>query len=313
MDPFPQRVSGLDSHVLMGTAALDRLNLIGNRLEWSELCKLLDGVERALDRPIPFSTEVMLRSMLLQQWFALGALEFEHELADRRSFQRFTATSDLPVRPDYVMVNAYRRAVLASGAAPALENALSEEFRKAGVANRPRPDAPSPHEVTGVQAEMSATPYIRSAEWQVLEEEFFEYLEALGGDGGVAVAFPSLPEPGQLKRHFVTIDIIDGGADFRWRYVGDSLVQSNGSDVRGRSLRERADATFREYGHFGVQGEFLTVFGRALRERCPVTAATYFHNAHRARCQIWITVAPFSEAGPSSLAGVALIVPVRAA
>jgi hypothetical protein len=310
MQPLQRETGGSNRHSLFGAAALDRLNLIGRSVDWEGLSALLGGVAMRADRPIPFDDEVMLRAMLLQQWFALGALEFEHELGDRRSFQRFTKTLEMAERPDYVTVNAFRNAVLTSGLAPALEKALAEEFSQAGITSAPRPDLPSPTQITGVQAEMLASPYIRSPEWLRLENDFFDFLGENHPEG-IATAYPNLPSRNALRRQFITIDVVEGGADFVWTFVGEGLVQTNSNDVSGNSLRDRADACMRGYGHYGIQGEFISLFERSLRDLSPVTSATYFHNAGGVRCQIWITVAPLDTLRPRHLAGVALIEPVH--
>jgi len=52
-------------------------------------------------------------------------------------------------------------------------------------------------------------------------------------------------EPAEIVRHLPWIfmaDVIDGGADYRYRLLGTSIVSANYRDVTGRSFRELYDA-----------------------------------------------------------------------
>jgi hypothetical protein len=302
-----EQVQASHSGPLVGAAALQLLGYIQRTFDWRRLENVMDGLDRHGEVSGEFSDGVMLRALLLQQWFALGALEFDYELADRRSFQKFIGAEKEGKHPSYKEVNAFRRSLLRAGISPALERTLSLEFISAGLGAVPRPDLDAAESATaGLQLpRMNATPYIRPMEWLALEQDFFDQLAQQKSTGS---DFFRIPADENLRQHFVRLDVIDGGRDFRWGFVGKKLTAANSGEVEGSFISEKISENIRRYGLPGIQEEFRGVFERSLIRQEPATTAAFYQNAVSQKRQLWITVAPMGDHTPARfLAGVCMI------
>jgi hypothetical protein len=65
-----------------------------------------------------------------------------------------------------------------------------------------------------------------------------------------------------LSSHFWLIDVIDGGADFRFRLTGDRIVQFLDNNPTGKLLSQLKDGTFRQ--------RMMAAFSHSVQTRQPV-------------------------------------------
>lgn len=66
-----------------------RLERIGGALDWSELDAIMSGLRSARTCRPGWPPLVMLKALLLAQWYGLSDPELEDALSDRLSFRRF--------------------------------------------------------------------------------------------------------------------------------------------------------------------------------------------------------------------------------
>lgn len=104
-------------------AALERL---ASEVKWYRFEKLLARLKpEGAGRP-PFDPLIMLKALLLQQWYALSDADLEEALNDRLSFRKFAGLSLEAAAPDHTTLCRFRGRLAAEG----LANKLFAEFER---------------------------------------------------------------------------------------------------------------------------------------------------------------------------------------
>jgi IS5 family transposase len=125
-------------------AKLDRLGDVLQVLQQHvDFAALAAAIDRAAPRPgrarggrPPFPTEMMVRTLLLQQLYNLSDEQMEFQLLDRLSFQRFVGLRHSSQIPDRTTLWTFRERLVAAGAAETLFDAVQGELAKHGYIAR---------------------------------------------------------------------------------------------------------------------------------------------------------------------------------
>ncbi len=114
-------VDGFVSAKAGRNAMLERL---GSELAWERFEQVLSALEgEATGRP-PYAPLLMLKCLLVQQWWGLSDAALEEALNDRLSFRRFVGLSLSEAAPDHTTLCRFRQRLSAAG----LSQRLFEEF-----------------------------------------------------------------------------------------------------------------------------------------------------------------------------------------
>lgn len=104
-----------------------------------DFAALAAAINRAAPRPgrarggrPPFPTELMVRTLLLQQLYNLSDEQMEFQLPDRLSFQRFVGLRHSSQIPDRTTLWTFHERLVAAGAAETLFDAVQGELAKHG-------------------------------------------------------------------------------------------------------------------------------------------------------------------------------------
>ena len=150
--------------------ALDRVSAL---VDWSGLEQVLAGVHAApVGRP-GYGPLVLLRCLLLQQWYGLSDPGLEEALCDRLSFRRFVGLSLSDPVPDHSTLSRFRKPLAECGLSEAVLNEVNRQFDARGLmlrhgtlvdaslvqahARRPRKDEP-PEQRSDPDARWNAMP-----------------------------------------------------------------------------------------------------------------------------------------------------------
>ena len=113
-----------------------RLERIAARLDWAALEAVLRSLRAAPTGRPGYPPLVMLRALLLAQWYGLSDPELEDALADRLSFRRFVGLPlDGPV-PDETTVCRFRGELVRRGLAERLLTAVDAQRAAKGLVLR---------------------------------------------------------------------------------------------------------------------------------------------------------------------------------
>jgi transposase, IS5 family len=125
------------AEALVGTSrAGARLDRIAALLDWSALEVLLGGLRTARTGRPGYPPLVMLRVLLLAQWYGLSDPELEEALADRLSFRRFAGLPLDGAIPDETTICRFRGELATRGLTGALFAAVAEQLAARGLVLR---------------------------------------------------------------------------------------------------------------------------------------------------------------------------------
>lgn len=110
-----------------------RLERIGALVRWDRFEKLLSRVYASPEGRPSYPPLVMLKCLLLQQWYALSDLELEEALSDRLSFRRFAGLALDEHVPDHTTICRFRQQLAAHGLAEKLFAELNRQIEARGL------------------------------------------------------------------------------------------------------------------------------------------------------------------------------------
>jgi IS5 family transposase len=111
----------------------DRLEGLAQALDWGSLEALLSPIHSAPRGAPGYAPLVMLKVVLLQQWYGLSDPEMEAALADRLSFLRFVGLSLDEPTPDHSTISRFRGALIKHGLGDALFAAVQRQLDGRGL------------------------------------------------------------------------------------------------------------------------------------------------------------------------------------
>ena len=88
-----KQMSIADALVARRKVQNERLERIGELVNWGRIDQLLNPIYAANEGRPAYRPLVMVRALLLQQWYSLSDPELEEALSDRLSFRRFAGLS----------------------------------------------------------------------------------------------------------------------------------------------------------------------------------------------------------------------------
>ena len=100
-----------------------RLDRIAGSFDWSAVERLVSGVHGAPTGRPSWSPLVMVKALLLQQWYDLSDPGLEEALSDRLSFRRFVGLGLDEGQPDHSVISRFRKVLRERD----LDGALFEE------------------------------------------------------------------------------------------------------------------------------------------------------------------------------------------
>lgn len=131
-------------------ATLDRLI---RDVKWYRFKKLLARLKPEGAGQPPFDPLLMLKALLLQQWYRLSDAELEEALNDRVSFRRFLGLSLEDAAPDHTTLCRFRNRLVAEGLADKLFGEFEKQLDQRGLLLK---------RGTMIDASLVATPYGRA-------------------------------------------------------------------------------------------------------------------------------------------------------
>ena len=110
-----KQMSIADAMVARRKGQNERLERIGALLNWGRIDQLLNPIYAAGEGRPAYRPLVMVRALLLQQWYSLSDPELEEALSDRLSFRRFAGLSLEEEVPDHSTLSRFRSQLVKHG------------------------------------------------------------------------------------------------------------------------------------------------------------------------------------------------------
>lgn len=111
-------------------AMLERL---ASEVKWYRFEKLLGRLAPGGAGRPPFAPLLMLKALLLQQWWGLSDAELEEALNDRMSFRRFVGLGLEDVSPDHTTLCRFRRRLAEAGLSEKLFGEFARQLEARGL------------------------------------------------------------------------------------------------------------------------------------------------------------------------------------
>lgn len=124
--------SFVDAFLPAGFGRNERLERIAGLLDWSRIEAVVKQVRSAETGRPPYRPIVMIRALLLQQWYGLSDPGLEEALSDRVSFRRFCGLALDEATPDETTLCRFRNALKDAALGEALFDEVSRQLDAAG-------------------------------------------------------------------------------------------------------------------------------------------------------------------------------------
>ena len=111
----------------------EKLERLNGALEWKKLARLVDGIYSSPTGRPSYPPLVMVKIMVLQQWYDASDEGMEEALWDRVSFKRFVGLSLEDGVPDHSTISRFRKEVTERGLAPRLFKELTRQLEARGL------------------------------------------------------------------------------------------------------------------------------------------------------------------------------------
>jgi len=273
-------------------------------IDWRRLDRFLVWLERP-DVPFRHDPVKLFKGLLVSKWCSLSALEFNHEIEDRRSFREFVGLTNYDRTMQYGDISSFRSLLAQRGIADELFAEIDNQVRQSGL------DLPA-NVTFGLGALGESGNAALSSEWLSLENRVKTYWQSRISSGDVPLMTNiRLSELADIKDHLVLIRVLPDGV-YRYEMVGHAVESANEGRLVGFSVNEKADSNFRRHDEQGLQKDLRQLFDLALSTRAPVSTSTYFLNAKKNKCRLFTALAPVENEAQSIefLLGIASIKPV---
>src|SRR5208283_1252147 len=128
-----KQLSLADAMVARRKGQNERLERIGALLNWGRIEQTLSAVYAAGEGRPAYRPLVMLRALLLQQWYSLSDPELEEALSDRLSFRRFVGLSLEEEVPDHWTLSRYRTKLVEGGLGERVFAEVNRQLQRRGL------------------------------------------------------------------------------------------------------------------------------------------------------------------------------------
>lgn len=111
----------------------ERLERIDRLVKWHRVEKVLSKLHRSREGRPAYPPLLMLKAVLLQQWYGLSDAGLEEALNDRISFRRFVGLALGDAAPDHSTICRFRNDLAQAGIAERLFEEMNRQFDRLGV------------------------------------------------------------------------------------------------------------------------------------------------------------------------------------
>src|ERR687897_3530247 len=209
------QLSLADGLVDGGAGRNRQLERIAALVDWAAFERLLGAVYAApVGRP-SYGPLVLLRCLLLQQWYRLSDPGLEEALADRLSFRRFVGLALADPVPDHSTLSRFRSELSRRGLAERLLAELTRQLEARGLmvktgtlidASLVAADCRRPHKGEPVAGRSD-----RDASWNAMPEKpLFGYKMHLAVDQGSGLVRRAMLTPGHVSDKAPFLDLVQG-------------------------------------------------------------------------------------------------------
>ena len=110
-----------------------RLERIDDAVDWERLGQVVAGVHAAARGRPSYPPLLMVKVLLLQQWYTLSDPQLEEALGDRLSFRRFVGLGLQDATPDHSTISRFRQALEVDGLSAPLFTELAAQLDAQGL------------------------------------------------------------------------------------------------------------------------------------------------------------------------------------
>jgi IS5 family transposase len=110
-----------------------RLDRVSAVIDWSAVERLVAGIHSAPEGRKAYAPLVMVKALLLQQWYSMSDQRLEEALSDTLSFRRFVGLGLGDGTPDHSTISRFRTALRESGLDEALFREVAAQFDRRGL------------------------------------------------------------------------------------------------------------------------------------------------------------------------------------
>lgn len=227
-----------------------RLERIAGVLDWAPIEALVKRVRPGgVGRP-PYRCLVMVKALLLQQWYALSDPGLEEALSDRVSFRRFCGLSLEEATPDETTLCRFRLALADKDLGGALFAEVSRQLDAAGYlvktgtlidASLVQAAVRRPADGSTPKGEESRSPHDRDANWTRTGKGrhlFFGYKMHIGIDRGSGLIRSRRLTPAKVYESEVADELVLG--DERAVYADKAYEKrSRRAALKARGIKDR--------------------------------------------------------------------------
>lgn len=128
-----KQMSMADALVARRKGQNERLERIGELVNWGRIDQLLSAIYAAGEGRPAYRPLVMVRALLLQQWYSLSDPELEEALSDRLSFRRFAGLSLEEEVPDHSTLSRFRSQLVKQGLSARVFNEINRQLERRGL------------------------------------------------------------------------------------------------------------------------------------------------------------------------------------
>jgi len=208
-----------------------RLGAISGRIDWQVVEASLKGLRSGERGAPPYPALMMVKALLLQQWYGLSDTGLEEALLDRMSFRRFVGLSGDEAGPDHSTLWRFRQALARQGLDKALLEAVNGQLDAQGlivrqgtlidaslIAAQSHPPGPaSTEEVEPGASRLVGAPREPDADWTRRGAvRFFGYKAHVAVDRGSGLVRRVLFTPASVNDTVVADDLLLGDEHEIW-------------------------------------------------------------------------------------------------
>lgn len=227
-----------------------RLERIAGLIDWAPVEALVRRVRPGTTGRPPYRPGVMVRALLLQQWYGLSDPGLEEALSDRVSFRRFCGLALEEPTPDETTLCRFRLALAAAGLGKALFAEVARQLDAAGLmvktgtlidASLVQAAVRRPADGSSPRGEESRSPHDPDASWTRTgkgRQPFFGYKIHVGIDQGSGLIRSRRVTPAKTYESEVADELVVG--DERAVYADKAYEQrARRAALKARGVRDR--------------------------------------------------------------------------
>ena len=288
-----------------------RLEDLQRLIDWSKFEHFFRWLNPRQEETGGHSALVLFRAMLLQQWYALIAAEFDRELEDRLSLRRFVGITAEEQPPRHSDVCAFRRLIVDRG----VSSEVFFELRRQLTEARGKGTSDDLVDVSDLYFGLAGDHRLfRPPLWVSLEAQFIGFWRQLPQVDGLPVisAMDADCFSDALRSHGAVVRWLTEDNDFAMEFLGEDVIAGNQGPMPDKKFGLKAKENLQEYGHAGLYGELRNCCRLAVDRGQPVGFSTFYFNAVGKRCGCWTIFAPVRDdnSGDVLLVGVCLVTDV---